>query len=460
MQRLILLRHAKAERTASSGDDFDRALSERGKRDARLMDMCWRSRAPRPDRGVGLAGAAHARNLGRGGPSVRRGRGSFRDDLYHATASLMRRLIEADEGRDGTVMIVGHNPGLHQLAVDLLVEGAAQRNLQSPKCARAFRPRRRWCTSSTPPQGPVSTASILPPTTAAGAGSERVRPRRAALRALDPEEAHTLAIAGLEAGPGAARAARRTVRSWPRTYAGLTLPTASAWPPASTRTPRFPTPCWRPGFGFVECGTVTPLAQAGNPRPRLFRLSEDGAVINRMGFNNQGLEAFAAPPGRRAARARAWSAPTSAPTRTPTTASATMSTGLKRLWGLADYFTLNVSSPNTPGLRALQAARGAGRAARAGSREARTRADRRSAATGLPEGRARPGAGRDRGIVEAGRRPRHRRHDRRQHHPRAPGDALARRIASEAGGLSGAPLIALSTECCGSSTRRRAAASP
>jgi dihydroorotate dehydrogenase len=96
---------------------------------------------------------------------------------------------------------------------------------------------------------------------------------------------------------------------------------------------------------------VTPLAQPGNPRPRLFRLGQDHAVINRMGFNNAGLKPFA----RRLAR------------RGPGVVGANIGankesadrvgdyvTGLTRLWGLADYFTVNVSSPNTPGLRALQ----------------------------------------------------------------------------------------------------------
>jgi dihydroorotate dehydrogenase len=111
----------------------------------------------------------------------------------------------------------------------------------------------------------------------------------------------------------------------------------------------------RAGFGFVECGTVTPKPQAGNPRPRLFRLSEDRAVINRMGFNNQGLEAFA---GRLASRR-----PQGASGIVGANIGANKDsddrigdyvTGLTRLWGLASYFTINISSPNTPGLRALQ----------------------------------------------------------------------------------------------------------
>src|SRR3984957_13065971 len=105
------------------------------------------------------------------------------------------------------------------------------------------------------------------------------------------------------------------------------------------------------GFGFVECGTVTPRPQIGNPRPRLFRLSEDQAVINRMGFNNAGLDAFAANLRKRGAGIVGANigANKDAPDRI-----GDYVTGLRRLWGLADYFTVNISSPNTPGLRALQ----------------------------------------------------------------------------------------------------------
>jgi dihydroorotate dehydrogenase len=106
------------------------------------------------------------------------------------------------------------------------------------------------------------------------------------------------------------------------------------------------------GFGFVECGTVTPRPQAGNPRPRLFRLPQDGAVINRMGFNNGGMEQAAANLGRRSG-----------------TGIVGINIGANkdsedrildyencfaRLAPLADYVTVNVSSPNTPGLRGLQ----------------------------------------------------------------------------------------------------------
>ncbi|MEO7027000.1 MAG: quinone-dependent dihydroorotate dehydrogenase, partial [Caulobacteraceae bacterium] len=107
------------------------------------------------------------------------------------------------------------------------------------------------------------------------------------------------------------------------------------------------------GFGFVEVGTVTPRPQAGSPRPRLFRLTEDAAVINRMGFNNHGVEAMA----RRWARRRAETGPVGAnigANRDSADRLADYIVGLTTLWGSPDWFTINISSPNTPGLRALQ----------------------------------------------------------------------------------------------------------
>lgn len=111
------------------------------------------------------------------------------------------------------------------------------------------------------------------------------------------------------------------------------------------------------GFGFVEPGSVTPRPQPGNPRPRLFRLVEQRAVINRMGFNNEGLEAFAQRLERRRTAGR----------RAPGIVGANLGKnkdtvdaaddyviGVRRLAPLADYLVVNVSSPNTPGLRALQ----------------------------------------------------------------------------------------------------------
>lgn len=107
----------------------------------------------------------------------------------------------------------------------------------------------------------------------------------------------------------------------------------------------------RLGFGFAEVGTLTPLPQVGNPRPRLFRLAEDKAVINRMGFNNGGLDA---------ARTRL-QGPRSGivginigANKDSADRIADYVMGVRRMAAVADYLTVNISSPNTPGLRALQ----------------------------------------------------------------------------------------------------------
>jgi dihydroorotate dehydrogenase len=106
------------------------------------------------------------------------------------------------------------------------------------------------------------------------------------------------------------------------------------------------------GFGFVECGTVTPRPQTGNPRPRLFRLVEDRAVINRMGFNNAGMEAASTRLGRRGRNGIVGI--NIGANKDSVDRIADYRVAFARLAPLADYVTVNVSSPNTPGLRGLQ----------------------------------------------------------------------------------------------------------
>ncbi len=106
------------------------------------------------------------------------------------------------------------------------------------------------------------------------------------------------------------------------------------------------------GFGFVECGTVTPRPQTGNPRPRLFRLAEDGAVINRMGFNNRGMAVATRRLERR--KRRGIVGINIGANKDSADRIADYAVGFQRLAALADYVTVNVSSPNTPGLRGLQ----------------------------------------------------------------------------------------------------------
>jgi dihydroorotate dehydrogenase len=106
------------------------------------------------------------------------------------------------------------------------------------------------------------------------------------------------------------------------------------------------------GFGFVECGTVTPRPQAGNPRPRLFRLPEDHAVINRMGFNNAGMGAAAR--NLHARKGQGIVGINIGANKDSADRIADYALGFSELAPLADYVTVNVSSPNTPGLRGLQ----------------------------------------------------------------------------------------------------------
>ena len=172
----------------------------------------------------------------------------------------------------------------------------------------------------------------------------------ALLRRLDPEQAHGLALRGLALTPLPAASADAPIL---RTrLAGLDLPNPVGLAAGLDKNGEALRGLSRLGFGFVECGSVTPRPQPGNPKPRLFRLAEDRAIINRMGFNNAGLEAFAR---RLAARpAAAVVGANLGANKDTEDKAADYVAGLERLDGLADYFTINISSPNTPGLRALQ----------------------------------------------------------------------------------------------------------
>ncbi len=173
----------------------------------------------------------------------------------------------------------------------------------------------------------------------------------AALRRIDPEDAHALTLTALRLGLGP------TDRDPPdpvlaTALAGLSLPSPIGLAAGFDKNAEVPDAMLRAGFGFVECGSVTPRAQAGNPRPRLFRLTDDRAVINRLGFNNRGQEAFAA-----ALSARPRTGVVGANIGANKDSQGRIAdyvSGCERLWGRADYFTINISSPNTPGLRELQ----------------------------------------------------------------------------------------------------------
>lgn len=189
----------------------------------------------------------------------------------------------------------------------------------------------------------------------------------AVMRKLPAERAHNTTIKALKAGlgPVAVKAASPELITH---VGGLTLPNPVGLAAGFDKDCQVPDAMLAAGFGFVECGTVTPRPQAGNPKPRLFRLTEDEAVINRMGFNNGGLEVFKERLKKRLrpqARYFLDNRPPAHLCRGIVGANlgankdsddrvADYVTGLKALWGLSDYFTINISSPNTPGLRDLQ----------------------------------------------------------------------------------------------------------
>jgi len=169
--------------------------------------------------------------------------------------------------------------------------------------------------------------------------------------ALEAERAHRLTIAALRRMPSARpRPAdpRLAVR-----VAGLDFPSPIGLAPGFDKNAEVPDAMLALGFGFVEVGTITPRPQAGNPRPRLFRLAEDRAVINRMGFNNEGLAAALARLRARRSRPGIVGVNIGANKDSPDRI-ADYVAGIETVGPIADYVTVNISSPNTPGLRALQ----------------------------------------------------------------------------------------------------------
>lgn len=168
---------------------------------------------------------------------------------------------------------------------------------------------------------------------------------------LDAERAHRMTIRALSAVPGGAEI--KADAALAVTISGIEFPNPVGLAPGYDKNAEVPHAMFRLGFGFVEVGTVTPRPQSGNARPRLFRLVEDRAVINRMGFNNDGLDTVAGRIGR--------SAPFAGPIGINIGANkdsddriADYALMTEKMAPLADYLTVNISSPNTPGLRALQ----------------------------------------------------------------------------------------------------------
>jgi dihydroorotate dehydrogenase len=172
------------------------------------------------------------------------------------------------------------------------------------------------------------------------------------LRALPAERAHNLTLALAGAG---ARLLPRPAADDPRlsvSALGLNFPNPVGLAAGFDKNAQVPDAMAKFGFGFVECGTVTPRPQAGNPQPRLFRLTEDVAVINRMGFNNGGMEQAAR--SLKVRRGGGLVGINIGANKDSTDRISDYVLGFAALAPLADYVTVNVSSPNTPGLRGLQ----------------------------------------------------------------------------------------------------------
>jgi dihydroorotate dehydrogenase len=174
---------------------------------------------------------------------------------------------------------------------------------------------------------------------------------RPLLRVLDPEDAHSLTIKALKRMPlprAAADPPELAVQAF-----GLRFPNPVGVAPGFDKNGDVPDALLRLGFGFVEVGTITPRPQAGNPRPRLFRLEQDRGVINRLGFNSEGGAVVLA---RLSARARSDGivGVNVGANRDSADRAEDYARLVETFAAVASYFTINISSPNTPGLRDLQ----------------------------------------------------------------------------------------------------------
>ncbi|MCB1470121.1 MAG: quinone-dependent dihydroorotate dehydrogenase [Rhizobiaceae bacterium] len=176
---------------------------------------------------------------------------------------------------------------------------------------------------------------------------------RRALFALDPETAHGLSIAALKCGAPFGTCSPPDA-NLALDLCGLKFPNPLGMAAGYDKNAEVPDDLLRLGFGFAEVGTITPLPQGGNPKPRIFRLSEDEAVVNRLGFNNQGHDAADARLKQRRAKDGIVGVNVGA-NKDISDRFADYERGVERFSSLASYLTVNISSPNTPGLRNMQA---------------------------------------------------------------------------------------------------------
>ena len=175
---------------------------------------------------------------------------------------------------------------------------------------------------------------------------------RPMLLAFEPEQAHEMSLKSMEAGLYPRNAQDGDRRLAVEAF-GLRFPNPLGVAAGFDKDARVPDAIMDIGCGFAEIGTVTPLAQPGNPKPRVFRLINDRAVINRLGFNNGGHAAALARLKQR--RARGIVAVNIGANKDTTDRAADYVRGIDAFNDVASYFTVNISSPNTPGLRDLQA---------------------------------------------------------------------------------------------------------
>jgi dihydroorotate dehydrogenase len=174
---------------------------------------------------------------------------------------------------------------------------------------------------------------------------------RPLLGLIDPENAHRLTVSALKVAL-LARPAEDDARLAVRAF-GLNFPNPVGMAAGFDKHAEVPDALLRLGFGFVEIGTVTPLPQPGNPRPRLFRLPPDEGVINRLGFNSEGADAVLRRLAARASRGGVVGVNVGA-NKDSRDRIADYVRQIEMFAPVASYFTCNISSPNTPGLRDLQ----------------------------------------------------------------------------------------------------------
>jgi dihydroorotate dehydrogenase len=171
------------------------------------------------------------------------------------------------------------------------------------------------------------------------------------LHALAPEKAHNLTIEALKRN-WVPVAPVREYDSLSTTLWDLHFPNPIGLAAGFDKNAEVIDPVSLHGFGFIEVGSVTPLPQSGNDKPRLFRLPADRAVINRMGFNNHGADIFCA--NLESKTSRCIVGANIGKNKTSVDAIADYLSLLKRVYPVADYIVVNISSPNTEGLRKLQ----------------------------------------------------------------------------------------------------------